>query len=144
MAKEFSRAQRVAQELKKKIAIILQREIKDPRICMVTVSGVEVSPDLAYAKVFVTFLNILNKNSDPKIITKGICILQDASGFIRNLLGKTMRLRIVPNLSFAYDSSLVEGIRISNLVNNIFKKNTEYYDYKYYNRERHNNSSKEI
>ncbi len=58
MAKEFGRSQRVAQELQKEIALILQREIKDPRVgLMVTVSGVEVSRDLAYAKVFVTFLN---------------------------------------------------------------------------------------
>ncbi len=50
MAKEFSRAQRVAQEMQKEIAIILQREIKDPRIGMATVSGVELSRDLAYGK----------------------------------------------------------------------------------------------
>ena len=56
MAREFSRAQRVAQEIKKEIAVILQREVKDPRIGMVTVSDVEVSRDLAYAKIFVTFL----------------------------------------------------------------------------------------
>lgn len=58
MAKEFGRPQRVAQEMQKEIAIILQREIKDPRLgMMTTVSGVEMSRDLAYAKVFVTFLN---------------------------------------------------------------------------------------
>ncbi|SQK72081.1 ribosome-binding factor A [Tatumella ptyseos] len=58
MAKEFGRSQRVAQELQKEIALIIQREIKDPRLgMMVTVSSVEVSRDLAYAKVFVTFLN---------------------------------------------------------------------------------------
>lgn len=51
MAKEYSRTQRVAQEMQKEIAIILQREIKDPRVGMATVSGVEVSRDLAYAKV---------------------------------------------------------------------------------------------
>ena len=55
MAREFKRSDRVAQELQKEIAIILQREVKDPRIGMVTVSDVEVSSDLAYAKVFVTF-----------------------------------------------------------------------------------------
>ena len=58
MAKEFGRPQRVAQEMQKEIAIILQREIKDPRLgMMTTVSGVEMSRDLAYAKVYVTFLN---------------------------------------------------------------------------------------
>ena len=54
MAKEFSRASRVAQQLQREVAVILQREVKDPRIGMVTVSDVEVSGDLQHAKVFVT------------------------------------------------------------------------------------------
>ncbi|MEN2897452.1 Ribosome-binding factor A [Mannheimia haemolytica] len=56
MSREFKRSDRVAQELQKEVAVILQREVKDPRIGMVTVSDVEVSRDLAYAKIFVTFL----------------------------------------------------------------------------------------
>ncbi|NDL61392.1 30S ribosome-binding factor RbfA [Acerihabitans arboris] len=115
MAKEYSRTQRVAQEMQKEIAIILQREIKDPRVGMATVSSVEVSRDLAYAKVFVTFLN----DNEPQQIKIGITALQDASGFIRSLLGKAMRLRVVPELTFSYDSSLVEGMRMSNLVSQV-------------------------
>ncbi len=115
MAKEYSRTQRVSQEMQKEIAIILQREIKDPRVGMATVSAVEVSRDLAYAKVFVTFLN----DNEPQQIKTGINALQDASGFIRSLLGKAMRLRVVPELTFAYDNSLVEGMRMSNLVSQV-------------------------
>lgn len=118
MAKEYSRTQRVAQEMQKEIAIILQREIKDPRVGMATVSGVEVSRDLAYAKVFVTFLN----DNEPQQIKIGITALQDASGFIRSLLGKAMRLRVVPELTFSYDNSLVEGMRMSNLVSQVVQK----------------------
>ncbi|EDK11737.1 ribosome-binding factor A [Haemophilus influenzae PittII] len=55
MAREFKRSDRVAQEIQKEIAVILQREVKDPRIGMVTVSDVEVSSDLSYAKIFVYF-----------------------------------------------------------------------------------------
>ena len=55
MAREFKRSDRVAQEIQKEIAVILQREVKDPRIGMVTVSDVDVSSDLYYAKIFVTF-----------------------------------------------------------------------------------------
>ncbi|WP_127956489.1 30S ribosome-binding factor RbfA [Serratia microhaemolytica] len=121
MPKEFSRSQRVAQEMQKEIAIILQREIKDPRIGMTTVSGVELSRDLAYAKVYVTFLNVLTENADADFITNGIKALQDAAGYIRLLLGKAMRLRVVPELTFAYDNSLVEGMRMSNLVTNVVK-----------------------
>ncbi|AKH90158.1 30S ribosome-binding factor RbfA [Edwardsiella tarda] len=117
MAREFSRTQRVAQEMQKEIAIILQREVKDPRVGMATVSGVEVSRDLAYAKVFVTFLN----DGEPEAVKAGLKALQDASGFIRMLLGKAMRLRVVPELTFSYDSSLVEGMRMSNLVSNVVK-----------------------
>ena len=91
MAKEFGRPQRVAQEMQKEIALILQREIKDPRVgVMTTVSGVEMSRDLAYAKVFVTFLN----DQDEAAVKNGIKALQEASGYIRSLLGKAMRLRM--------------------------------------------------
>ncbi|GAA0470376.1 MULTISPECIES: 30S ribosome-binding factor RbfA [Tatumella] len=122
MAKEFGRSQRVAQELQKEIALIIQREIKDPRLgMMVTVSSVEVSRDLAYAKVFVTFLN----DKDEDAVKAGVKALQDASGFIRTLLGKAMRLRIVPELTFFYDNSLVEGMRMSNLVSNVVKRDNE-------------------
>ncbi|QIM65447.1 30S ribosome-binding factor RbfA [Frederiksenia canicola] len=112
MAREFSRADRVAQELQKEIAVILQREVKDPRIGMVTVSDVEISRDLAYAKVFVTFLF----DSDPDAVKAGLQGLEKATPYIRSLLGKAMRLRIVPELKFMYDQSLVEGMRMSNLV----------------------------
>ncbi|HHH2070515.1 TPA: 30S ribosome-binding factor RbfA [Yersinia enterocolitica] len=125
MAKEFSRSQRVSQEMQKEIALILQREIKDPRVGMATVSGIELSRDLAYAKVFVTFLNVLTDNADPDTAKNGIKALQDASGYIRTLLGKAMRLRIVPELTFAYDNSLIEGMRMSNLVTNVIKNDVE-------------------
>ncbi|NHI00355.1 30S ribosome-binding factor RbfA [Oceanimonas pelagia] len=111
MAREFSRTRRVAQELQKEIAVILQREIKDDRLGMVTVSGVEVSRDLNYAKVFVTFLD-----NDAERVEQGMEALKDASGYIRSLVAKAMRLRVTPELRFSYDQSLVEGMRISTLV----------------------------
>ncbi|CDG87497.1 30S ribosome-binding factor RbfA [Xenorhabdus bovienii] len=125
MAREFSRTQRVAQEMQKEIAIILQREVKDPRIGMATVSGVEVSRDLAYAKVFVTFLNVLVEGQDSEMVNGGIKALNEASGFIRSLLGKAMRLRVIPELTFSYDSSLVDGMRMSNLVTKVVKNDEQ-------------------
>ncbi|MDH2998579.1 ribosome-binding factor A [Pasteurellaceae bacterium LFhippo2] len=118
MSREFKRSDRVAQELQKEIAIILQREVKDPRIGMVTVSDVELSRDLAYAKVFVTFLF----DSDESAVERGLEGLNKASGYIRTLVGKAMRLRIVPELKFLYDQSLVEGMRMSNLVTNVIRQ----------------------
>ncbi|MCM2679675.1 30S ribosome-binding factor RbfA [Echinimonas agarilytica] len=111
MAKAFKRTDRVSQQVKKSIALILQREIKDPRIGMVTVSDVEVSRDLAYAKVYVTFLF-----DDPTEIEGALEALKDASGYIRSLVGSQVKMRLTPELQFIYDSSLTEGMRLSNVV----------------------------
>lgn len=111
MAQEFSRTERVRHQLQREIAMILQREIKDPRVSMVTVSDVEVSRDLAYAKVYVTFLQ-----DDKDQVKQALKVLNEASGFIRSLLGKRIKARIVPQLKFHHDASLNEGIRMGKLV----------------------------
>ena len=117
MAREFKRSDRVAQELQKEIAIILQREVKDPRIGMVTVSDVEVSSDLAMQKC----CHILFDH-DEVAIAQGMKGLEKAAPYIRSLVGKAMRLRIVPEIRFFYDQSLVEGMRMSNLVTNVVRE----------------------
>jgi ribosome-binding factor A len=119
--REFSRTDRVGQQIQKEIALILQREIKDPRLGMITVSAVEVSRDLAYAKVFITSLD--NHEEDKsKLIMK---ILGDAQGFVRSLLGKRIRARIVPEIKFVMDTSLIEGMRISNLVDRAIRDDSD-------------------
>ncbi|HBO37771.1 MAG TPA: 30S ribosome-binding factor RbfA [Pasteurellaceae bacterium] len=121
MAREFKRSDRVAQELQKEVAVILQREVKDPRIGMVTVSDVEVSRDLAYAKIFVTFLF----DHDVTAIEQGMKGLEKAAPYIRSLVSKAMRLRIVPELRFVYDQSLIEGMRMSNLVTDVIRQDQQ-------------------
>ncbi|WP_339142048.1 30S ribosome-binding factor RbfA [Pseudoalteromonas galatheae] len=116
--REFSRTDRVAQQIQKEIAVILQREIKDPRLGMVTVSAVEVSRDLSYAKVFIT---VLNTNDEDKT-KQSAAILNEATGYIRSLLGKRIRARIMPELKFVIDNSLMEGMRISNLVDSVIRE----------------------
>jgi ribosome-binding factor A len=111
MAREYARTDRVGQQIQKEIAVILMREIKDPRLSMTTVSAVEVTRDLAYAKVFVTFFN---DNADE--IKASLEVLAEAEGYIRSLLGKRLRARIMPHLRFVYDSSMSEGVRMSALV----------------------------
>ena len=111
MAREYARTDRVGQQIQKEIAIILMREIKDPRLQMTTVSAVEVTRDLAYAKIFVTFFN-----DKPDEIKASLEVLADAEGYIRSLLGKRLRARIMPHLRFVYDSSMSEGVRMSALV----------------------------
>ena len=111
MAREYARTDRVGQQIQKEIAIILMREIKDPRLSMTTVSAVEVTRDLAYAKVFVTFFN-----DEPDDIKASIEVLTEAEGYIRSLLAKRLRARIMPHLRFVYDKSMAEGVRMSALV----------------------------
>ncbi len=111
MAREYARTDRVGQQIQKEIAVILMREIKDPRLSMTTVSAVEVTRDLAYAKIFVTFFN--DKEEE---IKASLEVLTEAEGYIRSLLAKRLRARIMPHLRFVYDKSMVEGVRMSTLV----------------------------
>jgi len=114
MAREFSRTDRVGQQIHKEIASILQNEFKhrEPEVGMITVSGVEVSRDLAHAKVFITFYS-----DDQEKIAIDLAKLQDAKSFVRGILGRRVRMRNVPAVHFFQDSSIVEGARISALVN---------------------------
>ncbi|QFU23957.1 30S ribosome-binding factor RbfA [Shewanella eurypsychrophilus] len=114
MAKEFSRTRRIGQQLQQELAQVLQRDMKDPRIGMVTVNDVEVSRDLSYARVFVTFFE-----EDEKLIEEKIEALSTAAGYIRSLVAGRMKLRVMPELRFIYDASLVEGMRMSNLVTRV-------------------------
>lgn len=108
---DYKRVDRFSQQLQREIAVILQREIKDPRVVMPTVSGVDVSRDLSYAKVFITFLN-----DDEESVTEGLSVLNEAAGYIRSLLGKRISSRVTPNVKFVYDSSTSEGMRMASLV----------------------------
>lgn len=117
MAKEFSRSDRVAQQMKREVAVILQREMKDPRVRMATVSDVRVSGDLMYAKVYVTLMD-----NDPATVKDTIKVLNKAKGFFRSMIGKAMQLRAVPEISFFYDKTLEEGMRLSNLITETIKK----------------------
>ncbi|KPU83686.1 ribosome-binding factor A [Psychromonas sp. PRT-SC03] len=120
MAKEYSRISRVSQQVQKELARILQQEVKDPRIGMVTISGVDITRDLAYAKVFVTFLTIGDQTNEESL--EG---LNSAAGYVRRLLGKAMRLRIVPEVRFCFDETLTEGLRLSELVSGAVKIDKE-------------------
>jgi ribosome-binding factor A len=114
MSKEFSRAQRVSQQLQKELAVILQREVRDSRIGMVTISDVEVSRDLAYAKVFVTFFCVGDQTPETCLAA-----LKEHEVPVRMMLGKRIRHRLTPEVRFTYDNTLVEGMRMSNLVSDV-------------------------
>lgn len=107
MAKEFSRNQRVAEQIRRELADLLQFEVKDPRVGNVTVTEVEVSGDLAHAKVFFS----TQDDADAALIG-----LQKSAGFLRSQLSKRMLLRSVPQLHFNYDSSIDRGMHLSSLI----------------------------
>lgn len=108
------RPERLAEVLKKEISELL-REMKDPRLGFVTVTAVEVSADLHYAKVFVSVLGSGGDQGD------SLKVLRGAQGFIRSELGKRIRLRHTPEVSFVHDPSIEEGTRILQIIKDIGK-----------------------
>ncbi|MFN4292138.1 MAG: 30S ribosome-binding factor RbfA [Permianibacter sp.] len=112
MAREFKRTDRVGDEIQRELALLLQREVKDPRVPMTTVSGVKVSRDLLNANVYVTFLG--RDNADQ--INDAVKVLNHMSGFLRSMLAQRIRMRQLPRLMFHYDDSLVRGRHLSNLI----------------------------
>ncbi|AWM80683.1 30S ribosome-binding factor RbfA [Gammaproteobacteria bacterium ESL0073] len=112
MAKEYSRTQRVGDQMQRELAQLIQREIKDPRLGIVTVTAVDVARDLAYAKVFIT---VMGKDGQ-KEIEQSLEILTNAAGYLRSLLGKSMKIRTIPQLKFMYDESIVRGSTMSALI----------------------------
>lgn len=112
MAKQYSRTQRVADQMQRELAILIQREVRDPRLGMVTITAVDVSRDLAHGKVYFT---LLGKDSDEDV-AENREILNEVAGFLRMQLGRVMKLRSVPQLHFHYDESIRRGVHLSSLI----------------------------
>ena len=129
MSEMSGRAQRIADQIQREIATLIQLEVNDPRVGMVSVTGVDVSNDLAYAKILFTVLNtppgdgglVSDTLADPGALDKlevdeNLKALRKASGFLRSLLAKRLRLRSTPKLAFIYDSSVQRGQKLSDLI----------------------------
>lgn len=110
---DFSRTDRVGDQILKELALCLQREVRDPRLSITTVTAVKLSRDLKYARVFVTFMG----KEQQKDIEQLLKALDKAKGFLRSYLGKSMRMRIVPELTFVYDESILRGAKLTELIN---------------------------
>ncbi|MBU6952003.1 30S ribosome-binding factor RbfA [Hahella sp. HN01] len=115
MAREFSRLDRVAEQIQKELAQLIQRELKDPRLGMVTVNSVKVSKDLSYADVYVTVLN-LKDVEDGDASKASLKVLEGAAGFLRSELGRAIKLRVMPQLRFHYDASVSNAQRLGALI----------------------------
>ena len=110
MPKEFSRSRRVEESLKRLLADLVRREVKDPRVGLVTITAVEVSRDLTHARVFFTpFAG--QGNAD-----EALQALRHAAGFLRHELRHALTLRVVPELDFRIDESVERGARLSALI----------------------------
>lgn len=110
------RAARLAETIKEVVADILQNELKDPRLGFATVTRVEVSPDLRYAKIFVSVYG----SSEDEAVT--LTVLERAQGFIRSTLGRRLRLRYVPEISFKSDLSIGYGVKVAEILKELKKE----------------------
>jgi ribosome-binding factor A len=104
------RLRRVADQIQRELSGLLRSELKDPRVGMITLTGVEVSPDLAHAKVFFTTLG------DAEARARTETGLKRAGGFLRTELGHRLKLRVTPEIHFVYDGSVERGVRLSRLI----------------------------
>lgn len=110
MSKNETRLGRINEELRKEISNIITFELKDPNITgLISVTKVKITPDLKYAKVYVS---ILNAKSNEKTLQG----LKDSSGFIRTQIAKTINLRITPQLVFEIDDSIEYGMKIDSII----------------------------
>lgn len=108
-----NRTGRVSEQIKKELSVLIQSELKDPRIGFVTVTGVEVPNDLSQAKVYLSVFGDEDSKADS---LKG---LEKANGFLRTELGKRIRLRHTPELIFKIDESIAYGSHIEKLLGDI-------------------------
>ena len=112
MPREFTRAERVSDAIQQEVSVLICDSIRDPRVGMVSVTDVEVSRDLAYAKVHVTFVG---EKSEEEI--KGaIRALNGAAGYLRKLLASSIKMRKTPQLTFLFDESGLRGQNLSALI----------------------------
>lgn len=110
MPREFSRNQRLSNQVLRTLNELLRFETKDPRLKLVSLTAIELTRDLSVARVH---FSLLDPNGDPEPVKEG---LQRASGFLRGRLGREVKMHHVPELRFFHDDSAAEAQRISNLI----------------------------
>ncbi|MGD8176081.1 30S ribosome-binding factor RbfA [Marinimicrobium sp. ARAG 43.8] len=112
MPREFTRADRVSDAIQRLLAQLIPQEVRDPRIGMVNINDVSVTRDMAFAKVYVTFVG----NDSDEEGTESVRRLNGAAGFLRSLLAKELNMRTVPKLQFVYDKTAIRGQELSSLI----------------------------
>ena len=112
MTQEYSRLQRIGDYLKRELAGLIQQEMRDPRVGMVNINEVEVSKDLALARVFVTFVGDHSRAEQDEAVR----VLNKASGFLRSQVASSNHMRTTPRLHFVFDESIQRGAALSALI----------------------------
>jgi len=115
MARKTGRAQKVGDQIQRELSEIVRRELRDPRVGMITLTAVEVSPDCAHATVYFTCL-------DASHVPDAADGLRRAAGFLRSQLARRIKLYVTPELRFAYDESIERGARLSQLIDSVQPK----------------------
>jgi ribosome-binding factor A len=108
--KTYSRRDRIGEQIRRELAELIQAELKDPRVGLISLTGVEVSPDYSYAKVFFSCM------SGHEHAGEALAGLQQAAGFLRRELARRMSTRGTPQLRFVFDESLERGANLSKLI----------------------------
>jgi ribosome-binding factor A len=115
MAKNNPRAERLGEQIQRELTELLRRDVKDERIGNVTITAVDVTGDLRTAKVH--YLVFGKEGPDPKVQAG----LTSAAGFLRNALSKSLMIRYTPTLTFALDTSIEQGVRLTQLIDSVTK-----------------------
>ena len=123
MPKDYSRTLRVADQIQRNLAQLIQQEIADPRLGLVNINDVEVSRDYAVARVFVTFVD----RETPAEIEASLSALNKAAGFLRAHLAKNLNARTTPRLQFVYDKSSREGSKMDRLINDALQADKDHH-----------------
>ena len=121
MPKDYSRTQRIGDFLQQELARLLQFTLSDPRLKMVSVTGVDVSRDLSHAKVFFTQMGV----DDALAAADTTSALDRASGFLRSEIARTATLRTVPKLRFCFDESVGRGRDMEALIRDVRAADSE-------------------
>ena len=119
---DIDRTRRVGELIQRELALLINAELSDPRIDLVTLTGVELTRDLKQAKIFVTELNTRSDSTEHKQL---IDALNSASGYLKHLLSQKLDLRATPRLRFIYDNSIERGLKLSQLIDEARKKDND-------------------
>ena len=117
--KSYSRTSRIADQMQRDLAQVIRTELKDPRVSLITIQSIDVSPDYAHAKVFFTQLG---EAKNTKACTDA---LNHAARFLRHHLAERLGIRTMPALRFVYDESVERGIHLSQLIDTAIRSESD-------------------